>query len=261
MINKEVFNTLIEVIKNTPITPYEFDKDKYDYILTSHVWEILYNNQLEISVKENSKNELENVVKTIINQFKFLIENKDTNTLLWRNKSKPYNEKQTQKIFNIVAYIYCKANDIDISPEMDTGIGLVDFKFSKGYSNKIIVEIKHSTNANIISGYSTQLKLYMKSEETVQGFYVVIDFGGMGNNKKKLMDMYNAETGKKPEIIFIDARLKPSASKRKKADDDSWEYTEEYSLVSTDDTYLDFSNIELPNFDADIGNFFEDYKK
>jgi hypothetical protein len=102
-----------------------------------------------------------------------------------------------------------------MNPEMDSGRGYVDFKFSKGFLKKIIVEIKHSSNPSISDGFSEQLQLYKKAEETAHGYYVIVDVGGMGKKYEKLTEMYNNDYEKRAEIIYIDGRLKPSASKIK----------------------------------------------
>lgn len=117
--------------------------------------------------------------------------------------------------FFSVAYSYCKANNIDINPEMDTGTGYVDFKFSQGFSKRLIVEIKNSYNPNIINGYKIQLEAYKRSEETCFGYYLIIDVGELGQKLEKLLKLYTVDGNKKSEIIYIDEKLKVSASKRR----------------------------------------------
>jgi hypothetical protein len=49
------------------------------------------------------------------------------------------------------------------------------------------VEIRHSYNQKIIEGYSVQLQAYKKSEEILNGFYVIIDVeGGWEKGRKNL---------------------------------------------------------------------------
>ena len=215
MKNQDGINTLLDIVNKSKISPYDFIADNESVMFIPRVTAIINDNPLKLSVTNNDKNNLEKTVKAIIEQFKFLIENKGSNSLLWKDKKSPNSEKTAQKIFLLVAYSYCKANDIDINPEMDTGLGNVDFKFSKGFSKRIIVEIKLSTNNNIVSGFTTQLSLYKKSEETLSGYYVIIDVGSMGKKLENLYEIFNADANKKSEIIYIDALLKPSASKRK----------------------------------------------
>ena len=78
--------------------------------------------------------------------------------------------------------------------------------------DKIIVELKYSDNSKIISGLSKQLPQYMASEEAGIGHYVVLDVGKMGNKMKNLEKVRNEMT-MKCHIHYIDANIKPSASK------------------------------------------------
>jgi hypothetical protein len=215
MRNKDGINTLIEVLNKSKVESYDFETDEEKVMFPRRISEIVFENPLPLTLRNNTVEGLKEVVKTIIDQFKFLIESKGINTLLWKGKLNPNYEKTTQKIFLSVAYSYCRANDIDINPEMDSGRGYVDFKFSKGFFKKIIVEIKHSSNPNISDGFSEQLQLYKKAEETAHGYYVIVDVGGMGKKYEKLTEMYNNDYEKRAEIIYIDGRLKPSASKIK----------------------------------------------
>jgi Ni,Fe-hydrogenase maturation factor len=241
MKNKDGVNTLIEVINTSKVKPYDFEIDEDSVMFPKRVAEIISENPLEISSENNTAKELQETVKAIVGQFKFLIENKGINTLLWKRKSEPNNEKTTQKIFLSVAYSYCKANDIDINPEMDTGRGNVDFKFSKGFSRKIVVEIKHSYNQNIIDGFAEQLQLYKKSEETAHGYYIIVDVGKIGKKYERLTEMYNNDPGKRAEIIYIDGHLKPSASKIK-----SKNKRAEIQIV---DTMHEIPELEFPKFE------------
>ena len=80
----------------------------------------------------------------------------------------------------------------------------------------MLVEIKLSTNGKLVNGYSNQLEAYMRGEEALKGYYLVIDVGGMGKKDEKLLELKNkASAGgrKVPEIIFVDGTRKPSASK------------------------------------------------
>ena len=60
---------------------------------------------------------------------------------------------------------YCDANDFDITPEADGGAGPVDFKISKGYQYRVVVEMKLSSNSNLVHGFEVQLPEYQKAEK------------------------------------------------------------------------------------------------
>lgn len=214
--NKRALETLLSVIKNGKISAYDFEKDNLSLLAWHQILETVNSKYpVLLSKKQSTESDLKTIVKTIIDQFQHLVEEKGLNKLLWKETGKPNNERSIQLLFYATAYSYCKANDTDINPEMDTGIGYVDFKFSKGFSKRIIVETKCSYNPKIIEGFSTQLEAYKKSEETCMGFYVIVDVGRIGKKYDKLLKLYNDDAEKKSEIVYINGNIKPSASKRK----------------------------------------------
>ena len=61
------------------------------------------------------------------------------------------------------------------------------------------------------------MEVYKRAEETMKAFYLVIDVGGMGNKDYRLFKMRNEASAKGyplSDLEFVDANLKPSASKR-----------------------------------------------
>src|SRR5690242_12148223 len=69
--------------------------------------------------------------------------------LLYNDDKSPRKEKAAQLAFFGIANAYCEANNFDISPEADGGAGPVDFKISKGYEYRVVVEMKLSSNSNL----------------------------------------------------------------------------------------------------------------
>jgi hypothetical protein len=70
------------------------------------------------------------------------------NNGLWKdfhnNDGTHKKEAFAQRLFFAIAHSYCEANDLDISPESNSGSGPVDFKIGKGFSDKINIEMKLS---------------------------------------------------------------------------------------------------------------------
>ena len=106
---------------------------------------------------------------------------------------------------------YCEAFDVDISPELNSGRGNIDFKCSKGYKDRVIVEVKLTSNRQLIHGMKTQIMEYAKAEKTNQLVYLVIDDWKDKEKIKKLYDEYN-KIDNKPELIVVDTEIKKSAS-------------------------------------------------
>ena len=97
------------------------------------------------------------------------------------------------------------------------GGGPVDFKFSKGYQARVVVEMKRSSGT-VVHGYETQLEIYKQAASTEFGIYVVMDYGDLGEKLKKILAIRNHRVGqglRASDIIVIDASKKQSASKRK----------------------------------------------
>lgn len=218
--NKDSFETLLKAIKSVVARPYNVTTDPEGLILWATKGQY-YAQQYPLNLKGYrlvTLNDGFNVVRRIVDQFRHLIENNGLNKELYCTNKRPRHESTAQRLFFAVAYSYCKANNIDISPEIDTGNGKIDFKFSTGFDKRVLVEIKLSTNTGVLSGYQTQLEVYKAAEETMKAIYLVIDVGRMGRKEKDLMQLRNsAQKLGEPlsELEFVDGSLKPSASKRR----------------------------------------------
>ncbi|MDH6312660.1 hypothetical protein M2137_001435 [Parabacteroides sp. PFB2-10] len=214
MHDKSAILDFIEVIRGCKGDAYNQLVDNDRIVVFSKAAEIIQQQPCDKRSFRKNKSGLEELVATIIDRFQFLVEDKGLNKLLWKeDKKNRCKESVAQLIFHAVALIYCQANDIDVSPETDTGTGLIDFKFSDGYRNKIIVEIKYSDNPSLLHGLEKQLQQYLKSEECDKGYYVVLDVGKLDSKLDK-MNKLNNDAQIKSEIFYIDAQLKKSASKK-----------------------------------------------
>ena len=134
---------------------------------------------------------------------------------LW-NGDKHLPESYAQRLFFAVAYSYCRANDLDLSPEADSGRGPVDFKVSKGFNRRVLVEIKLSSNPKVVAGYTKQLEAYKAAEESIRAIFLVLDVGKMGKKDQALYKARNDAAGvgdPVSDIEIVDAIPKPSASK------------------------------------------------
>lgn len=213
----DAFSALLQSIHETVPSCYDFSSDPEGLFIWRRVRETVAEDfPLLLKVPRTLDLEQANgVVSQIIDQFKHLIENRGLSKELWHN-GKRRNEKSVQRLFFAVADSYCKVNNLDISPEVDTGTGEIDFKFSHGYVNRILVEIKLSDNPKVVGGYEKQLETYKKAEHTIRATYVVIDVGKMGKKDKEIVKLQGTRTREglpASEIIFIDGFVKASASK------------------------------------------------
>jgi hypothetical protein len=217
--SKEAFEQILELLKEVPKTPYNFEADHNGEAFWTRLKDIADKHPLAMSNTPKTIKNIEDAKKlidTIIKQFQDLVENKGIWKELWSDDKKPRREKAAQRLFFVIAYSYCKANNLDVTPEADTGNGPVDFKFSFGFNTRIVVEIKLSTN-DLVHGYTKQLEIYKKAEDTQEGVYLVIDVGSIGKkyNEVQRIRREAIEAGEKTSAIYlVDGNRRESASKR-----------------------------------------------
>lgn len=138
---------------------------------------------------------------------------------LWEElwiKDQPKKERAAQLIYYALADCFCLANNVDISPEANMGGGPIDFKFSRGYKARVLVEMKRSSGT-VVHGYEKQLEIYKDASRTNYGIFIIMDYGGLGSKLtqiKKIRDRRLSLGQPASEIIVIDARKKKSASRR-----------------------------------------------
>lgn len=215
--SKQAFESLMESVGMCTKVPYDPNADPQGhYVWRQWLTHIAEQYPLQIIPPQSkTPDELERVVDTIIEAFVDLVENKGQWYHFWQNGD-PRHERASQRLFFAVSEVYCKANNLDVSPETDSGGGSVDFKFSSGYDARVLVEIKLS-KGRVVHGYQTQLEVYKRAVSTTRAKYLVIDVGGMGEKLDQILDIKNmwAKKGDRvSDIIVVDGTKKLSASVR-----------------------------------------------
>ncbi len=212
---------LIRVYRESIVKGYDFEKDA-DGLLS---WDSVGRssakaNPLEIPLKHPTTIlELRTVVDLILKKFKKNVEENRLYEFLYRDNGKPKHEVFAQRLFYAVADAYCEANNVDLNREPNAGNGPVDFKLSKGYTARVLVEVKKSSNSDLLNGFEKQLPEYEKSEATDESVYLVVRVAegeASIKNVLALRDKRRAEGKKVPDIFVVDGRKKESASKHKR---------------------------------------------
>ncbi|MCJ1962074.1 hypothetical protein [Novosphingobium mangrovi (ex Hu et al. 2023)] len=158
------------------------------------------------------------VYRLVIDTIEFFAHHVERGNLweeLWID-GKPKRERAAQLIYFAIADAYCRANNVDISPEAHMGGGPIDFKFSVGYDVRVLVEMKRS-GGQVKHGYEKQLEIYLDAARTNLGVFVIMDFGDLGRKLDAINEIRQAriDTGERAsKIIVIDSTQKASASKR-----------------------------------------------
>lgn len=213
----ELLRDLINVYKRKPKHKYDFYRDPFGEIIWADIAKD-FSKKFPLNLtkykKLSTKNLIE-IVKKICNHFELLIEDNGLNELLWFN-NKLRHERFAQKIYFGIADSYCRANNLDLSPETNSGRGPVDFKISTGYNARVLVEVKYSSSSALVRGYTKQLPTYSNAEKSFHNIYLVIRTGISEKTIKTIIELRRkniAEGKRAPEIIVVDGRLKKSASK------------------------------------------------
>lgn len=217
--SKAAFETLLDAVRTAPPKPYDIEADPEDAIRWSRVGR-LYAADHPLALDAPAGVDLRaavRIVDRIVARFRYLIEKKGMWKELW-HEGRPRHEKAAQRLFFAIADSYCEANNLDLSPEADSGSGPVDFKFSKGYGTRVLVEVKLSTNTGLIPGYTKQLEAYRLAEQAPRATFLVVDVGRLGRKDStllKLRDNARAEGRFAAEVEFVDGSPQRSASKRR----------------------------------------------
>ncbi|MHB8762000.1 MAG: hypothetical protein ACYC6J_06385 [Coriobacteriia bacterium] len=161
------------------------------------------------------------VIELVINKFKLFVEEQGGWRLLWNDgntNEKP--EEAAQLLFKGIAQSYCEANNIVLDREVNLGRGPVDFKFSNGYRQRALLEIKKLHNGKFWHGLSQQLPSYLGSDDCRLGWFVAIRYRDGGATKDweakapNIVAAVAREQGCRLYTVSVDGRPKASASRR-----------------------------------------------
>lgn len=227
---KKDLASLLEIYKKVEVASYDLKKDDRGYYQIDPFVEREARN-IGASTQPRTLPELIDAVRELVTvQFKRAIEDNGGNHLLYRKtdtgaviKEKPHNEDVAQRLFYLIADVFCHKANILLSGESDAGRGPVDFSLGTAYDKKVLVEIKKSDNKNIGDGFREQVKAYERGENAQHSFYVVILVKEVKKKKDDdasqldaIIALYeeNLRNGiQTPELVIIDGLIHPSPSK------------------------------------------------
>lgn len=211
--NPEKLQKVIRAYEKVKVEPIDIESN-CEYMIEKILVEINVNDKVKTDkTKDSFLSSIE-----ILNEFKHWIEQQKGYSVFEKIDKKDL-EKIVQRTLHGNATYYCKVNDLDISPESNTGRGPVDFKISRGI-DKTVIEIKLSSNPSTLHGFEVQIEEYAISEEASNKVFLLVDNGADGS-KARIDAVYESYERRKTqgnnpaEIILIDAKPKKSASKYK----------------------------------------------
>ena len=214
----KVTEDVLTYYKSLSGVPYDFSRDKSGEYIRAIVNEMRFPTDLGISHIANI-DDVRNVTYTICQHYRTIIENNRMYTLFRDSKTEKYSETNAQLLFFCMAEAYCNANNIDLTRESDAGWGELDFKLSQGASAKVLIEMKLSSNTQLEKGLTCQLPAYMQAEKGHYGILMILLTHDKDLNRvnQVLEQNYlaNANGNSVKDVMVIDARFRPSASKLK----------------------------------------------
>jgi hypothetical protein len=216
--NPEALRDLLSQYRAKPANRYDFERDPDGELVWNDIAkEYAKRFPLELEVEPHvTADSILEVVTTVCNHFRRLVENNGMHEAFYNDSGEQRHERFAQLLFFAVADAYCTANDLDLNREPNAGRGPVDFKLSRGYKAKVNVEVKYSSNRKLVDGFTTQLGIYDKAEQTQHSVYLVIRTTESTTAIDTILELRSKELreGKKvPDIIVVDGRPKPSASR------------------------------------------------
>lgn len=198
---------------------YDFYEDSKDKYLEARLQDMTKYHPLDLHSDNSQTNPIVlDTTRAIVNQFKSLVEDNHLWKIFKRHSRVPI-ETDWQYFKYAVALTYVKAAklNIDVTRENNPGVGAIDFKLSCGAEGKTIVEVKRSSNQDLLHGYVTQLPQYMAAESASDGIFLIIkestkndaEIEKVFEHRESLL----ADNSYAPEIIVVDAERKNTASK------------------------------------------------
>lgn len=165
----------------------------------------------------SSKAEFHDFVREVIDRFKSYVENERGWNLLWNDDETPRDEKTAQDLFAAIVSHYCRANNVDLSREVNIGRGPVDFKMSSGFSCRALFELKLASNTRFRHGLSQQLPTYLNAEKADFGIFIAFVFTSKEQEDIASLpsdaNQVSKTTGLKIEAFIVNAMKPLSASK------------------------------------------------
>ena len=217
--NKKCYDTAVEYYRNLSGIPYDFYTDSQLQYFDVRIEELIKKHLIQIPNKENqsSKEEVYSMALAICKQFKHLIEHNRLSEMFFRKNRKP-DETDWQLLLYTIADTYKTSQNLDVSitREDNPGVGEIDFHLTRGSQANTVIEIKRSSNVDLLHGYRSQLAAYMNAERADSGIFIVIlDKDNLEDIKNKLAEIQKDMKENDeyiPEIIYVNGLRQPSAS-------------------------------------------------
>ncbi len=227
----EKMQTLVKTYTEAIVTPYDILTDPRGYLRVNSFFDEISGTLSSKVFRARDITQVHSfIINSIVPQYKRYIEQIGASKLLYKrigttlqkvDPKKPLHEEVAQIIFHGMADQLCQKANIMITRESTTAPGSVDFALGTGYKDKVIVEIKKSTNNNLIDGYLNQVERYKIAEAAISSIYIVVivrksnieNKESQLNQLKKIHESKLKKDETVPDLVVIDGLIYSSASK------------------------------------------------
>lgn len=209
-----IYQQILQGYKRVPAVQYDFDFDPkkvsdFDPIAS----EIVGKPQIDVKgMKADVR--VQRCLDETISHLRQSIEDNRLSDVLYDDQGKPRKELIAQRVIFSIAKIFGKLCNVDVARESNSGPGPVDFRFSVGEKDRLLIETKLSTHERLKDGYYEQLPAYGKAEGIKSLILLIIRVTEDDKHLKALGEAV-ARKSLPIHIVEIDAVRKPSASKRR----------------------------------------------
>jgi hypothetical protein len=114
-------------------------------------------------------------VGQLVENFRYCMEDKGLSRRLWY-KGHGLEERVAQDLFHLTVVMFCRHNNILVTPESNAGRGPVDFTFSQGWKDRALVELKLVRNTAFWDGIMKQVPTYSRAEDIHAAYFVGIAY-------------------------------------------------------------------------------------
>lgn len=208
----------VAACREQPAKPYNFERDPSFKVKPFESAQSYADEVAARTTVPSTPSEFRRFVIGLIQDFKWAVEERGLFRNFWSGEH-PYSEEQAQDLFHLSILQICKLLDVDVSAETNAGRGPVDFKFSRGWAKRALVEFKFAKSSSFWDNLENQPKTYLNAEGVDFGVIVVVQHEDkycateFVERVQAIVTEVSQQTGLDYRILFIDVRKKPSASK------------------------------------------------
>jgi hypothetical protein len=193
-------------------------RSPYERWCVGRAYEHLQHGRREPTPRPTSKAEAWLTVLYLVDEFRRQVEFGRGWENLWIDHHEHRDEKAVQIAFYSMVRPLAEIRNVNVSREVETGRGPVDFVFGNGVTIRVLLEFKLMESGRLVQGLEYQLPDYMRAHGADSAVFVCIGFeDGDKERFSRVVDLADKLQRSEPALFvrpeFVDARRRRGASK------------------------------------------------